>query len=191
MRNVVVLNRISVDGFYAGTNGEFDWFVNDPEVDMAAHEFIQSDTALLGANTYTLFEQSWVPFLSDPQAPQEARATAEELTNMRKVVFSTRITQANWQNTEIYSGDVPGVVRKLKQEAGAALLIMGSGAIVHQLARESLIDEYVLIVTPVILGAGKPLFNSPQAQRLQLVQSRYFDSGNVILHYTAIKRVAG
>jgi dihydrofolate reductase len=185
MRQVVVLNRISLDGFYAGLNGEFDWFVNDPEVDQVAHEMIQSDTALLGANTYTLFEQSWVPFLNDPQAPKEARATAEELTNMRKVVFSTRITQANWQNTEIYCEDVPGVIRKLKQEAGTALLIMGSGAIVHQLASERLIDEYVLIVTPVILGLGKPLFKHAQPQRFQLAQSRHFTSGNVILHYIA------
>lgn len=186
MRKVVVLNRVSLDGFYAGLNGEFDWFVNDPEVDGVAHELIQSDTAVLGASTYTLFEQSWVPFLNDPQAPKEARAVAEELTNMRKVVFSTRITKANWQNTELYSEDVPGVVRKLKQEAGSPLLIMGSGAIVHQLASEGLIDEYVLIVTPVILGSGKSLFSHPQSQQLQLAQSIQFNSGNVILHYRAL-----
>lgn len=185
MRKVVVLNRVSLDGFYAGPNGEFDWFINDPEVDRVAHEFIQSDTALLGANTYTLLEQSWVPFLSDPQAPKEARATAEELTNMRKVVFSTRITEASWQNTEIYSEDILGVIRRLKQEEGAALLIMGSGSIVHQLASEGLIDEYVLIVTPVILGSGKLLFNRPQPQQFQLAQSRHFNSGNIILHYIA------
>jgi dihydrofolate reductase len=87
MRKVIVLNRISIDGFFAGPNGDIDWFIHDPEVDKAAHEMMSPDTLLLGRVTYQMFESYWPHVKEDPHAPKEARTTASELDQMNKVVF--------------------------------------------------------------------------------------------------------
>jgi len=80
MRKVVMLNRVSVDGFFAGPNGEIDWFIHDPEVDQAAHEGIQADTVLFGRVTYQLFENYWPKVAADPEAPEEARCCRASLS---------------------------------------------------------------------------------------------------------------
>ncbi len=183
MRQVVMLNRVSMDGFFAGPNGEIDWFIHDPELDKAAHGVGQADTVLFGRVTYQLFESVWPKIGADPKAAQEARNTANELKQMTKVVFSKTMKQVNWENS-ILSKDSPAEqVAKLKQGDGPAIIIFGSGTIVHQLAAQGLIDEYLLVVTPVVLGTGKPLFKDVGRLNLELVEARGFNSGNVLLHY--------
>lgn len=84
-----------------------DWFIHDPEVDKAAHIIGgKMDKLLLGGTTYRGFERYWVPFLNDPNAPQQLKKVAEELTDMTKVVFSRTIKETNWANTQIYDGDL-------------------------------------------------------------------------------------
>jgi len=191
MRKIVMLNRISIDGFFATLNQEtwgMDWFIHDPEVDKAAHELGSGDppdTLLLGGITYRGFERSWVPLLRDPNAPKEMKAVAEELTKMTKVVFSKTLKEKEitWENTNLFNGHPVEKVRELKQEKGADIMIMGSGTIVQQLANERLIDEYVFIVSPVIAGEGKPLFQDVKQNNLELLEARNFKSGNVLLHY--------
>jgi dihydrofolate reductase len=178
-----MLNRISIDGFYAGPNGEIDWFIHEPEVDQAAHEMMQPDTLLLGRLTYQMFEAYWPPVAQDPNAPQEARMIAGELNQMTKVVFSKTLKDVTWVNSQLVKGDVTREVSRLKQGAGPDITIFGSGTIVQQLADAGLIDEYLIAVTPVILGAGKPLFKDVQKSNLKLVEVRNFNSGNVLLHY--------
>src|SRR5512139_4081061 len=158
MKKVIMLNRISLDGYFAGPNGEIDWFIHDPAVDEAAHEMMQADTLLLGRVTYQMFESYWPHVLSDPTAPAEARKTADELNRMSKVVFSKTLDEVTWVNTKFVRDAIPEEVRQLKQGAGADIAIFGSGSIVQQLAVDGLIDEYLIIVTPVVLGAGRPLF---------------------------------
>ncbi|MCD8527597.1 dihydrofolate reductase family protein [Candidatus Woesebacteria bacterium] len=173
--------------FFAGPNGEIDWFVQDPEVDVAVHDPERTGDCritILGGTTYKLFEESWVPFLSDPDAPEEMKAVAEDLTNMTKVVFSEKIKETNWANTELHNGELINVAKKLK-EGDSDIIIFGSGTIVQQLANEDLIDEYLLIVTPVVLNEGKPLFKDVKHSHLRLLGSQSFGSGNVLLHYLA------
>lgn len=88
MRKVVMLNRVSLDGFFGGPNGEIDWFIHDPEVDKAAHEMMQPDTILFGRVTYQMFEAYWPHVARDKTAPNQARILANELNQMTKVVFS-------------------------------------------------------------------------------------------------------
>jgi len=183
MRKIVVLNRISIDGFYAGPNGEIEWFIHDIEVDKAAHEMMQPDMLLLGRITYQMFESYWRPIASDPNASKEARTTADELTQTNKVVFSKTLDEVTWENTRLVKDHVSEAVSKLKQGEGPDITIFGSGTIVHQLAREGLIDEYLMTVTPVILGTGKPMFKAVQYTNLMLLEARSFRSGNVLLHY--------
>lgn len=188
MRKIVMLNRVSLDGFFAGPNGEIDWFIHDPEVDKAAHEMMQPDTLLLGRLTYQMFVDYWPPVAKDPGAPQEARKIADELNQMTKVVFSKTLKEVTWENTKLVKDDVVEEVKKLKQGDGPDITIFGSGTIVQQLANEGLIDEYLLTVTPVVLGTGKPLFKNLNKFTLKLLETRIFTTGNVLLHYETDKK---
>lgn len=186
MRRMIVLNRISVDGYFASNEEAtwgMDWFVQDPEVDMATHERIQADTLVLGGATFRGFERMWVPLLGDPHAPPPLKALAQELTAMKKVVFSERLVASQWENTQSFTGKLAEVVADLKQQEGSDILVLGSGAVVRQLAQEHLIDEYLLIGTPVVAGRGKALFTDVPQQKLTLREVKGFASGNVLLHY--------
>ncbi|MCD1260348.1 dihydrofolate reductase family protein [Paenibacillus athensensis] len=188
MNKIKMLNRISIDGYFASLNeasSGMEWFIHDPQVDQVAHEIGgKMNTLILGATTYRLFERSWVPYLTNPDAPAHLKEIAEELTAMTKIVFSTSIKNPSWANTLLYEGDVIEVARQLKEAANASdILLLGSGSIVQQLASAKLIDEYIFIVTPVVSGQGKALFCAEKQLDLQLVRSEAFESGNVILHY--------
>jgi dihydrofolate reductase len=183
MRKVSMLNRVSIDGFFAGPTGEIDWFIRDPEVDKALHEGGQEDTVLFGRVTYQLFESVWPKVAVDQKAPEEAKNTANELGKMTKVVFSKTLNEVTWQNSKLVKGNVVEEVRRLKQGKGPGIIIFGSGTIVQQLTSEGLIDDYLFVVTPVILGAGKSLFTGVKKLDLELLETRNFESGNVLLHY--------
>jgi dihydrofolate reductase len=183
MRQIIVFNRISLDGFFAGPNGEIDWFIRDADLDAAIHGAGSSDMLLMGRLTYQMFEAVWPKMAADPNAPRELRDTGQELNEMTKVVFSRTLKAVTWVNSRLLPGDVADEARKLKEGDGSAILIFGSGSIVQQLAPEGLIDEYYLAVTPVILGAGKAMFAGVGRQNLKRVDSQAFASGNVLLHY--------
>jgi len=183
MRKIIMLNRISIDGFFAGPNEEIDWFIPDPEVDKAAHEMMRPDTLFLGRKTYQMFESYWPLVAADPNASEGARILANELDQMTKVVFSNTLEKVTWVNTQLVKGDFTHEVRQLKQGNGADITLFGSGTIVQQLANAGLMDEYLIIVTPRVLGTGKPLFKDVKKTNLKLLETRIFKSGNVLLHY--------
>ncbi len=183
MRRVIMLNRVSVDGYFAGPHGEIDWFVRDPEVDKAVHKGAVAGTALFGRTTYELFESVWPKIEADPKAPKEAQETAKGLTQMTKIVFSKTMNSVTWKNSVLQKGHLTDEVRRLKQEDGSDIIIFGSGTIIQQLTTERLIDEYVFVVTPIILGAGKLLFPGVKKLNLNLSETKYFASGNVLLRY--------
>lgn len=186
MRKVIMFNRISMDGFFAGPNGEsHEWFIQDQQVDKAAHEMMEPDTVLFGRVTYQLFEGHWPKMAKDPNAPKEAKATADELNKMNKLVFSKTLKEVHWENTRLISGNLAEEVKKLKQSEGGDIVIFGSGTIVQQLTDERLIDEYLFVLTPVILGEGKSFFEDVEKLGLNLLETRNFKTGNVMLHYEA------
>lgn len=186
MRKLFAVERMSVDGYYASNTVEtagMEWFIHDPEVDEAVHQPIRSDTLLLGSATFALFERAWVPVLSDPGAPPHLRAIARELSEMRKLVVTRKERASDWENTEFVRADPIPWVRSLKAGEGSDLLILGSGSLVRELSAEGLVDEYLLIVSPVAAGGGKPLFGAMERLDLRLVGCRAFASGNALLHY--------
>lgn len=184
MRKVIVFNSVSVDGYFAGPNGEIDWFVHDPEVNKAAHEMMDPDTILFGKVTYQMFANYWPHVAKDPDASEGARNTANQLNEMTKMVFSNRLDEVTWENAKLYRGNLVEEVRKLKADDGADIVVFGSGTIVQQLANERLIDEYLLANVPVVLGVGKPLFKDVLEINLNLIETRTFGSGVVLLHYS-------
>jgi len=190
MRRIVMINWISLDGLFAGPNGEIDWIIRDPEVDKALHEprageasSVGSDTMLLGNITYTMFENSWPQIAKDPNAPEELHKLADEVIGMTKLVFSRTRNEVPWENSKLFHSNLVEEVEKLKRGKGTDIIVFGSGTIVQQLTNAGLIDEYLIAITPVMLGKGKPLFADVKRLNLRLLETRTFRSGNVLLRY--------
>jgi len=186
MRTLSVFNHVTLDGYFSGPNGDFSWAHRageDPEWnDFVAGNASGGGTLLLGRVTYQLMASYW----PTPMALQNDPAVAEHMSNLRKIVFSRTLDQASWSNTELVKGDLAAEVRKLKEEAGDPMVILGSGSIVSQLAQAGLIDEYQIVMNPVVLGKGRTMFEGVgEKLGLKLVRSRAFGNGNVLLCYQA------
>jgi dihydrofolate reductase len=123
-------------------------------------------------------------FWPTPFAIENMPIVAEGMNSMPKVVFSRTLDQASWNNTKLAPGDIAAEVRKMKQEPGPDMAILGSGSIVAQLAPEGLIDEYLVVVHPVVLGQGRTMFDGiTEKLPLKLTKTRTFSSGKVYLCY--------
>lgn len=184
MRKISVLNRITLDGMFDGPNGENDWFIPGDEENKVAHEIVPDTNALLlGRVTYEHLKRFWPTVKPDSDMPEPVKVQAKEINEMRKIVVSRTLKTLDWENSHLLGGDMIAEVKKLKEGSGPGLLILGSGTLVQQLTEAGLIDDYVFILTPTVLGKGKPQFKQDTKADLQLVESRSFPSGNVILHY--------
>lgn len=140
-------------------------------------ELFASDALLLGRVTYAGFARAW-PSMKDEQG------FADRMNNLPKYVVSETLTVAEWNNTRIIAGDIPQQVARLKQQYTGDLLVAGSATLVHTLMRHDLVDEYRLMVHPVVLGNGKRLFHDGNDKKvLKLVEAKAFASGIVILTY--------
>jgi dihydrofolate reductase len=187
MRKISVFNHVTVDGFFAGPNGEIDWFKvikKDDEWEKYTHGQAKSGSTLMfGHTTYEMMKGYW----PTPDAIKNDPGMAEVVNNNPKIVISKTLESVeegpNWKNIRILHEIRPEEILKLKEKED--ITIMGSGTIVQRLANLGLIDEYSLVVVPVILGAGKPLFKDVKKTNLQLVEARTFKNGIVLLNYTA------
>jgi len=195
MRRIVMFNRVSADGFFAAADGNLDWVVPDAEVDKQGAAGIPgTDTVILGRRTYEQFASFW-PHVLDSPAPvdphgtgrfsAELHAFARALNDMTKVVFSKTLKRATWNNTRLQGEFDPRAIADMKRQPGKGMIVFGSGSIVAQLTQHGLIDEYIFVVSPVLLGGGKPLLAglTTHTARLELLENRRFPSGNVILRY--------
>ena len=190
MRRVIVSNWISVDGFIGGPKRELDWFAQTgflAKTEYAEYTrglLSQAGGILLGHATYDQFVRLWPS--RTPSDPSIDPSITERMNGLPKIVFSKTLDKVGWGtwgNARLVRGDAGDEIRRLKNESGKDLLILGSGTLVSSLTNLRLIDEYQLIVQPVILGAGIPEFQN-QANRtaLKLVKSRPLREGAVILY---------
>lgn len=185
MRKIIVSNYITIDGFFAGLNGELDWFVWDDEMAKFSIDQLKTmDAILLGRVTYQLFAGYW----PTPAAFKENPIIAPMMNDLPKIVFSNTLDRVEWNNSRLVRENIAEEVSKLKQQPGKDMVIFGSGSIVSALTRLGLIDVYRLIVNPVILGRGKPLFKGlDDMLKLRLLSAKALGSGNVILEYEQAK----
>ena len=110
------------------------------------------------------------------------------MNNLAKVVFSKSLDEAAWRNTRLVRDDPAGEVSRMKRQSGRDILILGSGTIVSELAQHGLIDDYRIIVHPVALGAGKPLFGGLKGRlRFRLLKTKKLGTGVIILYYRPTK----
>jgi dihydrofolate reductase len=184
MRKIIISNMVTVDGYFAGPNGEIDWHVVDKEFNEYAKEMLESvDTLLFGKITYDLMAGYWPTDAGIQDSPVIAKA----MNSLAKIVFSKTLKKADWKNTKIMKEINPEEIKKLKEQPGKDMVILGSGIIVDQFTNLGLIDEYRLIVNPVILGKGKPLFKDvDRSIKLKLLKTKTFKSGNVLLYYQPV-----
>ena len=182
MRKIIVSNYVSLDGFIAGPDGEIDWFIWDEEMAKYSRDLLYSiDTLLFGRVTYELMAGYW-PTASPPS---EDQAIIDAMNSLPKIVFSRTLARADWTNTTLVKEINKEEILKMKQQPGMDMVIFGSGSIVSTFAQLGLIDEYRIIVNPVVLGRGKPLFKDIRDRiNLRLLKTKAFSSnGNVILYY--------
>ena len=185
MRKIITTTWVTLDGFIAGPNEEMDWVIVDEEMGTYEDDVVSAaDTLLLGRVTYQSFAGSWPHVPDNPNASEGEKAYARKLNAMRKIVFSKTLPTVEWNNSSLVKEVLPEEITKLKQEPGRDMLIYGSASIVRTLTNHGLIDEYQLLVHPVVLGGGKPLFQDIRDRRkLQLVKTKTFSSGVVGLYY--------
>ncbi len=184
MRKLVVFNHVSLDGYFVDMNGDMSWAKADHQ-DAEWNTFVAGNASgggvlVFGRVTYQLMAGFW----PTPFAIENMPAVAEGMNSMPKVVFSGTLDQASWNNTKLVKGDMVAEIRKMKQEPGEGMAILGSGSIVSQLAQEGLIDEYQIVVNPVALGKGRTMFEGIKEKlALKLTKTRTFGNGNVLLCY--------
>ena len=184
MRRLTVFNQVSLDGYFVDAHGDMRWAhagAQDPEWRAFVEGNARGDALLLfGRITYELMAGYW----PTPYAIQNDPAVAERMNHLPKIVFSRTLEQVSWNNTRRVKTDPAAEVRKMKKEPGPDLVIMGSGTIVSQLTQERLIDEYQIVVIPIILGQGRTMFAGVKEKLpLKLTKSRTFSNGNVLLGY--------
>jgi len=184
MRRLIVFNHVSLDGYFVGADGDFSWARHgndDAEYAAFVAENARGGGALLfGRVTYQLMASYW----PTPMANQHDPVVAGAMNRMPKVVFSKTLDEATWSNTRLVKRDLVGAIRQMKAESGPRMAIFGSGTIVAQLAPENLIDEYQVVVDPVVLGSGRTMFEGLRGKMsLQRTKARTFQNGKVFLCY--------
>src|SRR5437762_1479573 len=174
MRNLVLFMHVSLDGFTAGPNGELDWITVDEEVWREVIELQSTaDAALFGRVNYQGFESYWPTVPTNPNASPNELEHARWLEQTPKYVFSTTLEQVTWKNTRIVTENIAEEIANLKQQSGKNLLFFGGASLAQIPVREGLIDEYRLLVNPVVLGQGSRLFQDvPERIPLKLVATR-------------------
>ena len=186
MRRVVVSEFVTLDGVIEGPghdehrDGKNAWALRYGSEDQQRYkiaEVFEAGALLLGRMTYQIFAAFW------PSAPKDG-GFADRMNAIPKYVVSTSLEKATWQNTTLIKGDVAGEIAKLKQEPGGDIFIYGSADLVNSLLGHDLIDEFRIMVFPVVLGSGKRLFRDGRdTTDMKLVDTRTFSSGVVVHTY--------
>ncbi len=183
MRKILVFEHVSVDGFFTDAKNDMSWAHRQDE---EWNAFMSSNASgdgelLFGRVTYEMMAAFW----PTPHAAAMLPTVAAGMNRMRKIVFSRTLDRAEWQNTTLVHGDLVAETARLKEQRGPDIAILGSGSIVSQLTDARLVDEYQIVVNPIVLGRGRTLFDTVRTTMpLSLTQTRKFTNGNVVSWYT-------
>jgi dihydrofolate reductase len=171
----------SLDGFYEGANGEFDWPVVDEEFnDFAIRQLDEAGTLGFGRATYQHMAAHW----PTKQAQANDPAITSRMNSKPKLVFSTTLQHAGWSNTDIIAGEAVQRITAIKAGAGGDLLVLGSANLTANFAAAGVLDELRVMICPIAIGQGRSLFEDLKGRLvLRLVDVRQFGSGNVLLTY--------
>jgi dihydrofolate reductase len=171
----------SLDGFYEGPNGEFDWLIPDEEFnDFAVRQLDGADTLGFGRTTYQYMAEYW----PTEQAQVNDPAITSRMNTKPKLVFSSSLQEATWSATTIVRNEADEEVQAIRATTGGELLVIGSAHLTARLVEAGALDELRIMVSPVVIGRGRSLFEDLKERvALTLLRVRPFDSGNVLLTY--------
>jgi dihydrofolate reductase len=189
MRRLFSFNMVTLDGFFEGPDHDINWHTVDAEFNEFAIEQTSAvDALLFGRVTYQLMANYW----PTPAAIENDPVVAGLMNRLPKIVFSRTLEKAEWNNTRLVKDHVAEETLKLKQQPGKDLALFGSANLMATLMQLDLIDEHRIMVSPVILGSGNPLFKNTQDKlNLKLIRTRIFGNGNVLLCYQPDKNMTG
>ena len=186
MRRLIVSEFVTLDGimeapgFEEHRTGRQAWALrlqNDETQRFNRDQLFSADALLFGRTTFQIWAAFW------PTAPDD-EGLATRLNEIPKYVVSTTLKDVAWKNAVVLAGDVPSEVSALKREAGGDIFVLGSADLVAELMKHDLVDEYRLLVFPVVLGSGKHLFpDGIDIHHVRLVETRTFSTGVVFLRY--------
>jgi dihydrofolate reductase len=182
MRKIVATEYVTLDGVMDEPGVWSGPFFNDEAAKFKYDELFASDVLLLGRVTYEGFAKAWPTM-------EGTGDFGERMNSMPKVVVSTTLQNPEWTNSRVISANVVEEMAKLKDEPGQDILLSGSGKLLRTLMEHDLVDEYRLMLHPIVLGGGKKLFeDETQTKTLKLVETKPFASGIVVLTYHPAER---
>jgi dihydrofolate reductase len=182
MRRVYLFMMVSLDGYFEGSDHDISWHnAGDPEFnDFGIPQLEATDMMLFGHRTYDLMASYW----PTDQAKDDP-VVAKHMNDTPKIVFSRTLTEAPWSNTRVGNEDAAGAIRELKQKPGQDIAIFGSNELVVSVLPAKVIDEFRIMINPVAIGQGTPLFHGLERRiDFDLKATRTFENGNVLLTYT-------
>ena len=182
MRRVLFFMMTTLNGFYERGKWEIDWHNVEDEFNQFAIEQIDTvDTLLFGRATYEGMASYWPTEAAAADSP----VIAEKMNTLPKIVFSKTLEKAEWRNSRLVRGDAAEEVARLGEQPGKDMIVFGSSDLAASLAERNLIDEYRVMVNPILLGAGKPVFSGLSRDLpLRLLHAKTFANGNALLTYT-------
>lgn len=189
MRRLFLFMMVSLDGYFEGSNHDLSWHVVDQEFNrFAVEQLNQIGTLLFGRVTYHLFEDYWPKARRDPTTSKENLEIARMIDDVEKIVFSRTLAKVketdDWKNVRLIREAQPEEIKRLKHQSGKDIAIFGSNDLATNFLRMGLIDELRIIVNPVVIGNGNPLFKGMTDHlKLNLLRTKTFRSGNVLHYY--------
>jgi dihydrofolate reductase len=182
MRKMIVYEYMTLDGIIEAPE---EWqfpYLSDDVAEIIQTQILDADSILLGRVTYEIFAASW------PTRTNNEFGVADKLNSMPKFVVSSTLDKVEWNNSKLITANVLEEITKLKQQPDGITAIIGSASLIQSLIQYELIDEYHLMIHPVILGCGKRLFPEGINLALRLVDTNAFSSGVVLLRYQPDKK---
>jgi dihydrofolate reductase len=180
MRKVILSMMVSADGYMEGPGHDIGWHIWDDEMSAYMLDFFKTtDLFLYGRVSYELMLGYW---------PAEKGIFADVMNDMPKLVFSRTLEKTTW-NSRLVKDNIAGEIKQLKRQPGKDMVLFAGADIATAFILDDLIDEYRLIVNPVVLGAGTPYFKGVREPfKLHLTGAQKFNCGNVLLRYIPIRK---
>ncbi|MGN6542650.1 MAG: dihydrofolate reductase family protein [Ginsengibacter sp.] len=181
MRKIVLFNLMTLDGYFEGENADISWHNVDQEFnDFAIAQLKTADMLLFGRKTYQLMAAYW----PTAEGIKDNPVIADLMNQIDKIVFSKSLEKAHWDHARVISEGLLDEVKKLKSIPGKDVFIFGSADLSSTFIDHDLIDEFRIMINPLILGNGTPMFKSITTKiDLQLLKTKVFGNGNVLLNY--------
>ncbi len=185
---------MTLDGFSTGPNDEMEYLPSFTDENMwkDLHDEMwknldRADTVILGRRTYQIWEKYWPAAASNPQSSESDKKFSRYADETKKIVISSTLNSVEWKNSTLIKNNIAQEIQKLKQQPGKNMIVVGGATVAQTFAKLGLIDEYLIVIHPVILGNGKLLLKDLDVrQKLKLIGTKAFTSGAVELSYAKI-----